>query len=608
MSEGPSANPYGNELVYELEVASAGRPMALGSAVPSGEPAGEHLTTARFEENRYYQAALLDAEDVWLWDVILSPDTKSFTFAVEGLAPGVSHLEARLQGVSDFASVPDHHVRLYLNGSFQGEASWDGKRLQDVSIDVPAEVLREGENHLEIENVGDTGAEYSMVMLDRIQVSYPGTAMASGGRVEGVWTQSGTAFATALGPAYVLDLTGEDALWLQGARASVDGTVFFRVEEGRRYLAVSRDATVRPLVRKVTPPRLKVESHRADYLVIGPSSLSATAAPLLEQRRREGLAVKFASTEDIENEFGYGEESPEAIRSFLEYAYHHWREPKIRYVLLLGDATYDFKDYLKTGVGNQVPPMMTRTSYLWTASDPLYAAIHGEDILPDVAIGRLPAANPDELRVMVAKILEYETGGASLGHPLLLVTDNSDVAGDFEAHAEEIARGVLAGRNLRHISVSELGSATRGEVLSSLDQGASLLSYIGHGGIHLWADENVFNTGDVHSLAPQAQQPLLLTMNCLNGYFHFPYFDSLAEALVKAEGKGAVAAFSPSGLSLDAPAHRFHLALLDALFHQGHPRLGDAVLAAQSAYAESVEFPELISIYHLLGDPALRLR
>jgi hypothetical protein len=318
--------------------------------------------------------------------------------------------------------------------------------------------------------------------------------------------------------------------------------------------------------------------------------------------------VKFASIEDIESEFGFGEARPEAIRSFLEYAYHQWRQPRIRYVLLLGDATYDFKDYLRTGVRNQVPPMLIRTSYLWTASDPAFAAVHGDDILPDVAIGRLPAASADELRILVAKILEYETGDANLAGSLLLVTDDSDVAGDFEAHAEEIARGVLAGRNLRRLSISELGSATRGELLSALDEGASLLSYIGHGGIHLWADENVFNTGDVPSLAPQAQQPLLLTLNCLNGYFHFPYFDSLAEALLKAEGKGAVAAFSPSGLSLDAPAHRFHLELLDALFHQGHRRLGDAVLAAQSAYAESGEFPELLSIYHLLGDPALRLR
>jgi hypothetical protein len=44
------------------------------------------------------------------------------------------------------------------------------------------------------------------------------------------------------------------------------------------------------------------------------------------------------------------------------------------------------------------------------------------------------------------------------------------------------------------------------------------------------------------------------------------------------------------------------------LFHQGHERLGDAVLSAQKAYALSGAFPELLSIYHLLGDPALALK
>jgi hypothetical protein len=52
----------------------------------------------------------------------------------------------------------------------------------------------------------------------------------------------------------------------------------------------------------------------------------------------------------------------------------------------------------------------------------------------------------------------------------------------------------------------------------------------------------------------------------------------------------------------------FHVLLLEALLEGGYERLGDAVLAAQDAYAETGAFPELLSIYHLLGDPALTLR
>jgi hypothetical protein len=84
--------------------------------------------------------------------------------------------------------------------------------------------------------------------------------------------------------------------------------------------------------------------------------------------------------------------------------------------------------------------------------------------------------------------------------------------------------------------------------------------------------------------------------------------NSLAEELLKAEGRGAMGAFSPSGLSLNGPAQRYHKALLSELLSGKRARLGDAILAAQAAYADRGEFLELLSIYHLLGDPALLLR
>jgi len=124
----------------------------------------------------------------------------------------------------------------------------------------------------------------------------------------------------------------------------------------------------------------------------------------------------------------------------------------------------------------------------------------------------------------------------------------------------------------------------------------------------VWASENVWNSWDAASLQAQSRQPLLVTMNCLNGYFVAPSYESLSESLLKAEGRGAVASFSPSGLSLDGPAHQFHRALMRELTSGGHERLGDAVLAAQVSYAGSGLMPELLSVYHLLGDPGMRIK
>src|SRR5262249_59036870 len=123
---------------------------------------------------------------------------------------------------------------------------------------------------------------------------------------------------------------------------------------------------------------------------------------------------------------------------------------------------------------------------------------------------------------------------------------------------------------------------------------------MGQGGMGGGASENIWNNQDVGSLAtqgPETPLPILFTMNCLNGYFHFPSLNSLAEQFLKAEGKGAVAAFAPSGLSVDDPAHHYHKLVLAEITSGRHQRLGDAVLAAQSAYASSGAFPELLSIY-----------
>jgi len=66
--------------------------------------------------------------------------------------------------------------------------------------------------------------------------------------------------------------------------------------------------------------------------------------------------------------------------------------------------------------------------------------------------------------------------------------------------------------------------------------------------------------------------------------------------------------FSPTGLSLNSPAHRFHKAFPEEIVYRDHGRLGDVIPARQAGYAQTGAFPELLSIYHLLGDPALRLR
>ena len=511
VSEGAAANPYGNDAVYELEVGRAGETMLELSAAPSGEATSFYWKSLEQEHNRFYQAALLEAPDLWLWDLLFAPVVKSYPFDVSALASSshASTLSVWLQGVSDFQANPDHHVRVSVNGSLVEELSWDGKKARRIDVELLPGILKEGENLLELENVGDTEAAYSMVMLDRFSVSYPRLPAAEEGKLEGSWSSSGVAELSGLGSgahvAYVLDVTEEQPQWLSETRLGSDSVLRFRAESARSYLAVSPEAVLRPEVRKVRASGLKNTRNRADYLVIGPQAFLEVAQPLLELRRSQGLEVKAVSIEDMYEDFGFGETTPQAVKDFLSYAYHNWEKPSPRYVVLLGDATYDFKDYLRTGVKNQVPPLMVKTSYLWTTSDPTYASVNGDDLLPDLAIGRLPAATVDEARQMVEKIVAYETGDVTLEGTAVLVADNADRAGNFEADAEEIASGLLSSREVKKIYLSQLSrAATRSAILDAFDEGASLVSYLGHGGIVIWRRRmcSIFGTSPRLALRP----------------------------------------------------------------------------------------------------------
>jgi hypothetical protein len=609
------SSAFSAETAFELVRASGGVEMPLASARPSSapEPSGP-MGRAEFEVNYFYEPALLDAPDLWLWDAAVTGATRAEPFELAGVdttSAASGELEVALQGGSESGQPVDHHVRVAVNGVPLGEAQFAGKVPFRMSLGLPPGILRAGANELELTNVGDTGVT-SVVFLDRFELAYPATSVLTGGTFSGEWSEPGAATVEgAPGGSRLLDVTSADggggaAVWLTG-QLPTPGGLQFQAEAGHRYLAVADASVVAPRVESAGASSLRTTANQADYILIAPRAFLESAEPLLARRRDQGLRARAVAFEEIADEFGHGQPSAEAIKAFLAYAYQSWARPSPRYVLLLGDATYDPRNFTGTAQPSPLPALWTKTSYLWTVSDPLLAAVNGEDALPDLAVGRLPATTVEDAQRLVGKLLAWEESGQGLSGEAVLVADDPDGGDDFEANAEDIAGSFLPGRS-RLLKVRELGASTRSEIAAALDSGLGYLDYVGHGGVAVWASENVWNSWDVDSLLAQSRQPFLLTFNCLNGYFVAPTYDSLAESLVKAGGRGAIAAFSPSGLSLDAPAHQLHRALMQELVSGRHARLGDAILAAQQAYAQSGLMPELLSVYHLFGDPATTLR
>jgi hypothetical protein len=616
-AQAASSTAFSEEVAYELVRTTQG----VGLGVVDGKPLGAVAGTlsqgrSEFEVNRIYNAGLVNARDVWEWDALIGGMTRTEGFTLAGTAPGGGEVAVDLEGGSDSGKGQDHHVRVQVNGTYVGEATFGGMQPYRLELPVGEGVLKEGANTLSVVDVGDTGV-YSLIDLDKFSVSYRQVSALRGGVFEGIWGSSGAVEVVGAGSApVVLDVTGvggdgAGALveWVTGVRLVTGGVVRFEAEAGHRYAVVSGEGLLGARVVVPEQTRLRDKTNRADYVVIGPASYQGAVEPLLQRRASQGLAVKWVPFEQVVTEFGHGEPSGEAIREFIAWAYQEWSGASLKYVLLVGDSSFDPRNFRGTSWPVPLPALWTLTSYMWTASDPLLGAVNGEDAVPDVAVGRLPARSVEEAQALVEKVLDFESGGESLGGAAVVVADNPDDAGDFEADAVDIAQSYLQDRSVQVLSLRQLGAArTRSALLGALDGGLGLLSYVGHGGTAVWADERILGASDVGSLQAQSQQPLMVAMNCLSGYFVAPNTESLSEAFLKAQGRGVIGAFSPTGLSLDGPAHQYHRFLMQELTNGQHARLGDAVLAAQKDYALSGAFPELLSIYALLGDPALQIQ
>jgi hypothetical protein len=93
-------------------------------------------------------------------------------------------------------------------------------------------------------------------------------------------------------------------------------------------------------------------------------------------------------------------------------------------------------------------------------------------------------------------------------------------------------------------------------------------------------------------------------MTCLNGWFHDPYQEGLAEALLKAEEGGAIAAWASSGLTEHAPQLVMNKELIKLLFNGEGLTIGEAVKRAKASITDQ----DIRRTWILFGDPATRLK
>ncbi|CAB1057424.1 Beta-galactosidase (EC [Olavius sp. associated proteobacterium Delta 1] len=639
---------YARNNIYWLTIAGgSGSPqrMAQMDGTPAAAAlAASHGAAVRHENYYVYSSKAPGADGLERWfsggalgdGVQYGPLAGSFSLAVPDVVGGQGSLTLSLYSAYN----TDHAAAVSLNGVAVGTFTWSGIGFYEVTID-PVNLVS-GSNTVTI----DCNTSVDAILLDWIEVGYARDFIANSDVLK---------FSHPAGYRYQIisftdpDLLAYDITTPVDVRRVVNFdtyaglkpyTVEFEDPDGggvdRTFMVLTR-ARVNSVagISPDTASSLFDTANGADYILITHREIgwdgNGDAYPWLSElttlRQAQGHRVKTVDVQDIFDEFSYGLPSPGALKDFLTYAYDRWSGDAPRYVLLVGDSTYDPKN--NWGLPDTTPYVPTYLAYTQfmgeTATDEWFVRINDGDALADMHIGRLPARTAAEAAVMVAKIAAYESAlntktwqknvvltadDAPEDYETVFETINEDAAALLPAGLNEPFRGYLAD----YLAAADLTGDIKDQINN---EGALIVNYSGHGSQRIWAAEEIFNDTDVADLTNSAL-PFFVSMNCLTGYSITPEALgagalSLAEALMRSE-HGALAALMPSGLSVTGGQHILNSGLFEAVFSEDVRVLGDALARAKATLVanEASDFAgsryaEVAATFILFGDPATPL-
>lgn len=382
-----------------------------------------------------------------------------------------------------------------------------------------------------------------------------------------------------------------------------------------------------PSIRKI--PNQNIRSQPPPELIIITADEWKDEALRLASFRQnhDHLQVLTVTIEEVYNEFSSGKPDVTAIRDLCRYFY---QKGKLRYLLLFGDATFDFRNKNQSdsfqAFRARIPSYQSRESLhpVYTyASDDYFGFLEEEagewiedatgDHIMQIGVGRLPVKNRQEAQLIVNKLIDYST--ASSHSPwrkkVVFLADNGD-NNIHQQHADQLARDVEDRLLASRLFVDEypLLSTPNGnrtpqvnrELRRRIEEGSLIINFTGHGDELGWTDEQVLTLGDILHFAGYANMPLLVTATCEFGRYDNPAVVSGAELMLLSPRGAAIAAMTTTRPVFSSTNFTINSAFYKA-FKQGHLRLGDLMKETKNNSLAGA----LNRNFVLLGDPSMKL-
>jgi hypothetical protein len=346
-------------------------------------------------------------------------------------------------------------------------------------------------------------------------------------------------------------------------------------------------------------------------------------------RQYDNMNVLVVTTDEVYNEFSSGLPDPAGIRNMFRMFYNLNKNSgtPFKYALLFGDGSYNNRAKEKTSYHNFIPTYESVNSInkgRSYATDDFYAFLdddEGEDTGDlDIGIGRITCATASEAEDVVTKIVDY-VKPKTLGdwrNSICFVADDEE-SSSFMRNAEDLI--TLINSNYPGFSpkriyldaykqISTAGGPTYPDVNAaineSVNEGALIVDYIGHGNPISLAHENILTISDIESWKNSTALPLFITATCEFGRFDGEVTSGAEKILLNPSG-GGIALFTTTrpvyGTDNQYLCENFYKYIFKHDASGEKLRLGDVMKNAKN----DTQANENRLCFSLLADPALRL-
>ncbi|TET17049.1 MAG: hypothetical protein E3J78_08100 [Candidatus Cloacimonadota bacterium] len=623
-------NPYTFKNVYWLSFGdSLGKRMVEEDGTPdsiSHFPLSSFRDTIHFEKDSIFvrlSVITADSTDMWFWDRLYGPDTQYidvFVPSPDTLAP--FDLMVNLHGFT--TTHAGHRVQVLFNDSFLADSSWHGQAPYTLSIEgISGNILHHGSNTITLILPAPVDSVDGL-FSNWVEISYDHLLKSSNNTI------------TFNIPEDMQDTTYEfiidnfDFADVEIYKQNVSKIINFKreiyQEQGNtkyRFIFQDKDITslmrftIVPIWEKYQPERIEkvhlrdlhATTHNAEFLIITSDALLASAETYALWKETHGFDCMVVTIDEIYNEFNHGIDSPEAIKQFISYAYDYYNQPPL-YCLLFGDGTFDYRN-IRGHSGNFVPVHLSMYWGLWgaVADDGYFARVSGDDLLPDIFIGRFPIRSDDEFDGIFEKAKMY------------VDYQNLD---EWKRNLVFVADSGTAGYNsyfdMDHIIADYLPPAydanrcyhprkMREDFLKEMDEGAVFVNFLSHGGGDILCGGGFLISKDVFRMTNLDRMPFWTAFSCVNGFFDEPHPDSISigETVFLAPNGGGIGYYGPGSLTYGGHNYLLSRRIYEGFFNHNLLHFGQFLAYGEIAYYSSYGNQYQLYTYNLLGDPGIEL-